>query len=205
MIHFGKKQNASAKKQAQSNLLSTWLRPVFEHQQAKNILGFPLLVLTVLSGALNAPLLTAMGFIPANLDAAYQPYESLGNDIVTKPAVVYPVAEAIGISQGYHVFHPAIDIRAPLGSEIRPVAAGVITLVEREKYGYGNYVEVDHENGYTSLYAHMDTIGVESGQKVTTETVLGTVGLTGHTTGPHLHLEVRYNGRYINPLVYLAR
>jgi murein DD-endopeptidase MepM/ murein hydrolase activator NlpD len=192
-------------KKIASNPLSSRLRPIFEHANAKKILGLPLLALTVFSGALNAPLLTAMGVIPANVEAYYQPYESLESQIATKPAIAYPVVEARGVYQGYNIFHPGIDIRAPRGSEIHPIAAGVVKLVLTEKYGYGKHVEIDHLDGHESLYAHMDKILVEQGQKVTTDTVLGEVGLTGHTTGPHLHLEIRQDGRMVNPLTYLAR
>lgn len=189
-----------------SNMFSALIRPVFEHKSAKNILGLPLLFLTVISGTLNSPLLLAMGVVPANIEAYYQPYENLNTNIVTRPAIAYPIDNAIGISQGFQVFHPGVDIRAPLGSEIKPVADGVVSVVMSEKFGYGNHVEVLHENGYVSLYAHMNKMYVKKGDAVTTETILGTVGLTGRTTGPHLHLEIRNDsGRGINPVAYLSR
>jgi murein DD-endopeptidase MepM/ murein hydrolase activator NlpD len=188
-----------------SNIISARLRPLFEHQSAKNILGLPLLILTLLSGALNTPLLLAMGVVPANIEAYYQPYERIETNMITKPAINYPVANALGVSQGFHVFHPGVDIRAPLGSDIKPIADGVVTKVAFETFGYGHRVEVTHENGAESLYAHMDKVLVSVGDKVTTNDTVGTVGLTGHTTGPHLHLEIRKEGRVINPVTYLAR
>lgn len=197
--------NRFKSKTIQSNPVSLRLRPIFEHKNAKNILGLPLLALTVFSGALSSPLLTAMGFIPTEAKAFYQPYETLQTQIETTPAIAYPLIAARGVSQGYHVLHPGVDIRAPRGSEITPVAGGVVKLIARERFGYGNRVEIDHQDGHESLYAHMDKILVGEGQKVTVDTVIGTVGMTGRTTGPHLHLEVRNDGRTINPLTYLSR
>ncbi|KKU80726.1 MAG: Peptidase M23 family protein [Candidatus Gottesmanbacteria bacterium GW2011_GWA1_47_8] len=188
-----------------SNPLSLRLRPIFEHKSAKNILGLPLLGLTMISGALNSPLLTAMGVVPANIEAFYQPYQDLTSQIETKPAIAYPVKNALGISQGFNVFHPGVDIRAPRGSEINPIAGGIVEAVLYDKYGYGTHVLIDHQDSYDSLYAHMDRAFVTAGQKVTTDTVLGVVGMTGHTTGPHLHLEVYRDGRAINPVTFLSR
>jgi murein DD-endopeptidase MepM/ murein hydrolase activator NlpD len=146
-----------------------------------------------------------MGVIPVNANAYYQPYEALDTQITTKPAIAYPLIDSLGVSQGYHLFHPGVDIRAPRGSKITPVRGGIVKLVVSERWGYGNRIEIDHLDGHESLYAHLDEVFVEVGQKVDLETIVGTVGMTGRTTGPHLHLEVRDEGRLINPLTYLAR
>jgi len=68
---------------------------------------------------------------------------------------------------------------------------------------YGLYVVIDHGNGFETLYAHLDPIAVVQGQQVAQGEVIGYVGLTGYSTGYHLHLEVRLNGQYVNPLNYL--
>lgn len=68
---------------------------------------------------------------------------------------------------------------------------------------YGNLIIIDHGNGVQSYYAHCNSINVSSGATVTVDTVIGTVGSTGNSTGPHLHLEIRVNGAITNPQNYL--
>lgn len=95
--------------------------------------------------------------------------------------------------------HQGIDLRAPGGSSIYPIAAGVVTAVRPDPKG-GNTVNVKHPNNVTSYYAHMGTIAVHVGDKVDTNTVLGTVGASGNARGfPHLHLQVWRNGQLTDP------
>jgi murein DD-endopeptidase MepM/ murein hydrolase activator NlpD len=77
--------------------------------------------------------------------------------------------------------------------------AGTVRATNYDLFGYGNHVIVMHEEGYESLYAHMSEIEVKPGQEVKNETVIGGVGSTGLSTGPHLHLEVRQEGQLLNP------
>ncbi|WP_062788576.1 M23 family metallopeptidase [Novosphingobium capsulatum] len=83
-----------------------------------------------------------------------------------------------------------LDIGAPLGAAIHPIAGGVVEAVTQDDRA-GRWVKVKHPDGTTSSYAHMGNQSVAVGDQVTPDTVLGTVGLTGHTTGPHVHLRVR--------------
>src|SRR5205807_9109936 len=71
--------------------------------------------------------------------------------------------------------------------------------------GYGNFVLITHGNGFATLYGHLSSIAVSTGQGVRRGQVIGAEGSTGYSTGPHLHLEIRHNGAYQNPLSYLAR
>lgn len=103
------------------------------------------------------------------------------------------------LSQGYSFYHRAIDIAAPLSSPVQPLGHGVVESAGRAFDGKGNVVIVDHGDGLKSLYAHMGKIYVGVGNQVTPETKLGTVGLTGRTTGPHVHLEIYDNGVMVNP------
>ena len=80
-------------------------------------------------------------------------------------------------------------------------AAGTVTIAEYSS-GYGNYVTIYHSNGSTTLYGHMSSIAVTAGQTVSQGQVIGYVGSTGYSTGPHLHFEVRVNGTCVDPVQY---
>ena len=104
------------------------------------------------------------------------------------------------ISQYFSRWHPAIDI--PKFSPIYAIDSG--TVIEARfsgwNYGYGKMLRIDHGNGYTSLYAHLSSVNVRAGQKVSRGQILGNMGATGRAFGTHLHLEITKNGRHINPL-----
>ena len=91
---------------------------------------------------------------------------------------------------GQYKNHDGVDIGASRGSDIWAAAAGTVILAGRNG-GYGNCVIVNHGNGYTTVYGHMDSIAVSAGQSVSMGQVLGYVGSTGNSTGPHLHFEIR--------------
>lgn len=97
-------------------------------------------------------------------------------------------------------FHYGIDFTAPRGTGVQATGNGTIKKVERRKSGYGNNVIIDHGYGYETRYAHMQTVDVKKGQKVMKGQKIGTVGSTGTSTAPHLHYEVRINGKPINPI-----
>ena len=99
--------------------------------------------------------------------------------------------------------HPGIDIATGLGMPIHPITDGEVSIVGRDLFGLGNFVEVSHQNGFKSKYAHMGKIFVKVDDKVTEENTLGEVGLTGRTSGPHTHLEITLNGNYVNPQTLL--
>ena len=99
-------------------------------------------------------------------------------------------------------FHKGIDFTAPKGTAIQATGNGKVIRVEKKRFGYGTNVIIDHGYGFTSLYAHMKTVTVKKGQKVTKGQKIGTVGSTGTSTAPHLHYEVRINGKAVNPIDY---
>lgn len=100
---------------------------------------------------------------------------------------------------GVYKLHTGIDLRASTGTKIYAANAGtVIKATYSSAYGY--YVVVNHGGGTSTLYAHMSKMAVKNGQKVSQGTVLGYVGSTGYSTGPHLHFEVIKNGNYVNPV-----
>lgn len=107
------------------------------------------------------------------------------------------------LSTKFSSWHPGIDIATGLGMPIHPIISGEVVEVGRDIFGLGNFVVVAHENGFKSKYAHMGRIYVKVGNKVTSENTLGEVGLTGRTSGPHTHLEITLNEKFINPQTLL--
>jgi len=98
--------------------------------------------------------------------------------------------------------HAGLDIAAAMWDPIVSVASGVVVFAEWGG-GYGNLVIVNHADGWLSYYAHLEEIVVEIGQEVRQGELLGGAGTTGYSTGPHLHFELRYNGRPVDPHIYL--
>ncbi len=98
--------------------------------------------------------------------------------------------------------HTGMDFTAPVGTDIYSTGSGTVVEVEYGSGGYGKHVIVDHGFGYQTLYGHMYKVNVKRGQKVLRGEVLGSVGNTGTSTGPHLHYEVVKNGIKINPVNY---
>lgn len=123
---------------------------------------------------------------------------------VSTGGFTYPVRG--GISQFYSWYHPGLDITAPVGTPLVAAHNGTVTEVHTGTYdyGYGNNVYISNGNGIVSHYAHMQAVNVSVGQQVVGGgTVIGWIGMTGRTTGPHVHFEIRVNGATVNPLSYV--
>lgn len=97
--------------------------------------------------------------------------------------------------------HSGIDFASNFGANVYATADGVVKRVTRVG-GYGNMIEVEHGFGYTTRYAHLSKMNVQQGQKVKRGQVIGEVGSTGISTGPHVHYEVHKNGQTVNPINY---
>ena len=100
---------------------------------------------------------------------------------------------------GRPAWHAGVDFAGKLGSDVIAVASGVVVYSGR-KDGYGNLVEIDHGNGVTTRYGHHDELKVQVGDFVKQGDVIGLMGNSGRSTGPHVHLEVLRDGRAVNPL-----
>ena len=98
--------------------------------------------------------------------------------------------------------HEGLDFGAPHGTDIVAPADGIVTY-SGEKAGFGKFVQVDHGYGIETIYAHNSALHVRSGQKVKRGVLLAALGNTGHSTGPHLHYEVRVNGIAVDPLYFI--
>ena len=100
--------------------------------------------------------------------------------------------------------HSGMDFTAPRGTDVYSTGNGVVSRVvkSRSRRDYGTFIEIDHGYGYQTLYAHLDEVLVRRGQEVKRGDVIGLVGNTGASTAPHLHYEVKRNGRAIDPINY---
>ncbi len=180
-----------------ANPVSKLLRPLFEAKKAKAAFGG---LLSAASFVLAVGVYPVMGQSPVSaLEPATVPVEI--ETTIAGPAKLLPNMKTI--SQGFWSAHPGVDITAPKGSPIYPIRSGKVKEISISHYNYGRSVIIDHGDGTTSLYAHMGKIYVDEGDEVTETESLGEVGMSGRTTGPHLHLEVRKNGVAQNPIKYL--
>ncbi len=98
--------------------------------------------------------------------------------------------------------HHGIDLAGPYGLDIHCTGEGTVILAQLNRHGYGKEVVIDHGYGYTSRYAHLQDIQVKRGQKLKRGEVVGTLGSTGRSTGPHLHYEIRKSGVAVNPMYF---
>ena len=141
----------------------------------------------------------------ASVSAEQQPY--------TQPAsaFVYPImGPEVSSNYGMRVHpirrllkhHDGIDLAVPEGTPIRSIADGLVLYADPHG-GYGQFITIRHKDGYTSHYGHCRSLTVAPGQRVKAGQIIGTVGSTGLSTGPHLHFEVRLNGSPKDPQVIL--
>lgn len=177
-----------------TQFLSWLFRPLFENRRIRAIIGANLAASIVIVHSLPP----IGGTLPAEpVEIAVLSAQDV--QVITEKTFRFPLDEFRGFSQGFHQLHPGVDMRTTLGSVIHPAADGMVSQVDIGRIGYGHKVIVKNDNGFTTLYAHMDKVTVKEGDVVTKDTVLGTVGLTGWTTGPHLHFEVHTNSGGVNP------
>ncbi len=131
-------------------------------------------------------------------------YIATGPVNVTATGFTWPIHGTI--NQEFSWYHKAVDLGAPIGTPIAAAQNGVVASAFSSGWndGYGIHVIIAGDNGYQTLYAHMMALNVSAGDRVVAgKTIVGWVGLTGRTTGPHLHFEIRSGGNFYNPLSIL--
>ncbi|MBI4365912.1 MAG: M23 family metallopeptidase, partial [Deltaproteobacteria bacterium] len=101
-------------------------------------------------------------------------------------------------------FHEGIDIASPLGTPVHASGDGIVTYAGY-RGGFGKMVVIDHGFGLSTVYGHNAELYVQEGQRIRRGTVLASIGMTGRTSGPHLHYEVLVDGVPVDPMRYLAR
>lgn len=107
------------------------------------------------------------------------------------------------VTQGFKPLHRAVDIARATGTPIKASDSGYVVVAGWSNVGYGNYIVIDHGNGFQTLYAHLSKIFVKPGDVIGQGAIIGHMGNSGRSTGPHLHFEIRKGGVQLNPLSYL--
>lgn len=125
---------------------------------------------------------------------------------VSKLPLAMPVKSAFRFSSHYGARwgrqHQGIDMAAPVGTPVFATGDGVVVFAGWQR-GYGNLIKITHELGTETRYAHLSKIRVKQGQRVSRNTLIGDIGNTGRSTGPHLHYEVRVDGKAVNPMSFI--
>lgn len=143
--------------------------------------------------------------LPELIAKVYLPEAS---DYDLTPNFIWPARGLLSSGFGWRWgrLHQGIDIAAPVGTPIWAADGGVVDYAGWNNGGFGNMIDILHPNGTITRYAHLHRIHVRKGQSVNQSQVIGTMGNTGFSTGPHLHFEIRPNGRSaIDPMLMLAR
>lgn len=140
-------------------------------------------------------------------------YSSTGSYAIASAKVELGISLIKPVQSGYTItsrfgtrssgMHTGLDIAAPTGTPIYAAAEGTVTASGWSTTGYGYFVKIQHTNGVETLYAHCNTLIATVGEYVSQGQQIATVGSTGWSTGPHLHLEIRANGARVNPQYYL--
>lgn len=124
-----------------------------------------------------------------------------------EPVSGYTITSPFGYrkapTKGASTYHQGIDMACPSGTPIYASRSGTVTKAAYQAGGAGYYVSISHGDGFASIYMHMTRYVVSSGQSVTQGQLIGYVGSTGISTGPHLHFGISYGGTYVNPMAYL--
>lgn len=184
------------RKYRKGNLVSRYFRHVFEHKKINRILRTSFAFVAIISS-----------FVPQNNVFAQETNNisvlQIENTLTTQKSIQNPL-DKLKINQGFSFFHPGIDLGAEIGDPIRPMKTGYVIEAKYDTNGYGNTVLINHGLGMTTRYAHLSKINVHKGDKVDMNTIIGLVGTSGHSTGPHLHFEIRIFELPQNPLNYIA-
>lgn len=169
----------------------------------RSAMGGPLIALLPSGNGRFDPRFQRLGLSLARMDALERGLQGIPQVI---PAAARYISSGFGYRsdpfKGSAAFHAGLDFKSPIGAPIFSAARGLVAFVGR-RAGYGNCVEIDHGNGLRTRYAHMSSFSARVGQPVMAGQLIGAVGSTGRSTGPHLHFEVRLHGQPVNPRPFL--
>lgn len=169
----------------------------------RSAMGGPLEVLATGANGKIDPRFERLGLSLARMAALERGLDGVPQ---VMPASIENISSGFGYRRdpfnGLGAMHSGLDFRGPTGAPIHAAAKGRISFVG-QKSGYGNVVEISHGNGLLTRYAHMSKFAARVGHRVAAGDVIGAIGSTGRSTGPHLHFEVRINDRAVNPRPFL--
>ncbi len=178
-------------------------RAMARNVEQQSGVGGPLEILATSTDGTIDPRFERLGLSLARMNALERALEGVPQVV---PASVTKISSSFGFRRDPFTrrgaMHNGIDFKGAYGSPIFAAAAGEVTFAGW-KGGYGKTIEITHENGLMTRYAHMSRLDVKPGQAVEAGATLGGLGSTGRSTGPHLHFEVRINDRAINPRPFL--
>ena len=169
----------------------------------RSAMGGPLITLLPSSDGSSDPRFRRLGLSLARMEALQRGLQGIPQVI---PAAGTRISSGFGYRadpfDGVPAFHAGLDFKGPVGAPILAAARGVVAFVG-QRPGYGNCVELDHGNGLRTRYAHMSGFRTRVGKPVMAGELIGVVGSTGRSTGPHLHFEVRVHDQPVNPRPFL--
>ena len=169
----------------------------------REAMGGPLETLSTSADGSLDPRFERMGLSLARMSALERILDGVPQVL---PASIESISSGFGFRRdpfnGGGAMHKGLDFKGSIGTPIRSAALGKVSFVGR-KGGYGKVVEISHGNGLMTRYAHLSAFSVKPDQKVAAGAVIGAIGNTGRSTGPHLHFEVRVNNRAVNPRPFL--
>lgn len=189
-----------------ANPLSRVFRDLFEKANIHRFLGINLAASLALAPLGGQFLEMASPEPPLNLviTQADSPVET--HPVTTQAReFVIPVKNHNQISQRFNPGHPGYDITGALGEDVLAFTSGRVHQLESGPFGLGKYIVLDHGHGLMSVYGHLANFDVRIGDHVETGEKIGEIGMTGFTTGPHVHFEIHDNGRAVNPWIYLQK
>lgn len=189
--------------QAEKAMRRVGLSPSIVAVADRNAMGGPLIPMTTGPGNALDPRFARFGASLARMSAMEQALVRIPN---TLPASLDYISSGFGYRAdpftGGGAFHAGLDFRGPIGAPIRAAASGTVSFAGA-KQGYGICVEISHGKGLLTRYAHMSRIEARVGEAVLPGKLIGAIGSTGRSTGPHLHFEVRINDRPVDPRPFL--
>jgi murein DD-endopeptidase MepM/ murein hydrolase activator NlpD len=169
----------------------------------RSAMGGPLISLPSSADGSLDPRFRRLGLSLTRMDALQRGFQGIPQVI---PAAGTHISSGFGYRTdpfaGSPAFHAGLDFKGPTGAPIYSAAKGKVAFVG-QRAGYGNCIEIDHGNGLRTRYAHMSAFRARVGDLVRPGQLIGAVGSTGRSTGPHLHFEVRLNGQPVNPRPFL--
>jgi len=167
--------------------------------------GGPLEILSTNRDGSLDPRFERLGLSLARMEALEESLDGIPQFL---PAARWSISSGFGVRRdpftGRAAMHSGLDFKAGYGSPIYAAAKGTVSFVGR-KSGYGNCVEISHGNGLVTRYGHMSAFRAKVGQEVAPGDIIGAIGSSGRSTGPHLHFEVRVNDRAVNPRPFLEK